>query len=60
MTVLKRAEIALPFDAAIKVKLGDLYYELGVFFKAQDKYEYEMLVEKGKKRELKMIKKINK
>ncbi len=59
MTVLKRAEMVLPFDASIKVKLGDLYYDLGIFFKAQDKYEHALLLDPGNKRALSMLKKIN-
>lgn len=59
MHVMERAEKNMPMNAWIKVKLGDLYYRMGIAYKAFDKYDHALLLDPGNKRALKMIKKIN-
>lgn len=59
MVTMERAEKTLPTDARIRLMLGDLYFQQGIMYKAQDKYDHALLLSPGNKHALEMIKKIN-
>lgn len=45
MDVLQRAEALFPRDAGIRIRLGDLYREQGIYYKAREKYEAALLID---------------
>lgn len=59
MLVLERAEKNLPMDPEIKVKLGDLYYQQDISYKALEKYDHALILDPDNKRASQMVKQIN-
>lgn len=59
MHVLERAEKRLPQDPWIKLKLGDLYYQMGILYKAAEKYDQVLLWLPDNKRARQQLQKIN-
>lgn len=45
MDVLERAASLLPEDARIRILLGDLYRDQGIFYKAEEKYEAALVID---------------
>ncbi len=59
METMERAEKNLPMDPDVKIALGDLYYQQGIFYKALGKYDQALLLNPENPHALKMVKKIN-
>ncbi len=57
--VLKKGENLLPFNASIKVMLGDLYKKQGILFKAKEKYEDALFLAPEKRNIMLRLKNLN-
>jgi O-antigen ligase/Tfp pilus assembly protein PilF len=58
MEVLRRAEALLPGDAGIKLRMGDIYREQGIYYKAEEKYEAALLLDPDNRGALRRIEEI--
>jgi O-antigen ligase len=59
MDVLQRASRILPKDARIRITLGDLYQQQGIFYKAEEKYEEALVVDPGNKQALQKLEQLS-
>jgi O-antigen ligase/tetratricopeptide (TPR) repeat protein len=62
LNVMKRAATLLPYDAGIRIHLGDLYREMGITYRAQEEYEQALFFDPNNtnaKKRLENLKKIN-
>ncbi|MFH0726904.1 MAG: O-antigen ligase family protein [Pseudomonadota bacterium] len=62
LNVMNRAATAFPFDAGIRINLGDLYKDMGIAYRAREEYEQALFLDpnnKNAKKRLESLKEIN-